>query len=54
MKRQPRIDDIGDAELIAFVLWCRLNDERIVSMPDLVRTVLKAYAGARTGKKVAA
>jgi hypothetical protein len=45
VKRHPRIDDLSDESLLAFVLWCRLNDDRITSMPDLVRRVLHAYAG---------
>jgi hypothetical protein len=53
MKRYPRIDDLTDDALMAFVLWCRLNDERITSMPDLCRTVLKAYA-KHPGRKAAA
>jgi len=47
MKRQPRLDDLSDEGLLAFVQWCRLNDARITAMPGLCRAVLHAYAGAQ-------
>jgi hypothetical protein len=47
-KRNPRIDDMTDEELMCFVRWCRDNDERITQLPDLCRRVLKAYAGVRS------
>ena len=47
-KRNPRIDDMTDEQLMCFVQWCRLNDDRIVELPELCRRVLKAYAGVRS------
>lgn len=45
-RREPRIDDLTDAELIAFVTWCRWNAPEFVSDPATVRRVLHAYVGA--------
>lgn len=54
MKRNPRIDDLSNENLLCFVQWCRLNDDRITSMPDLCRNVLKAYAQPAPKPKAAA
>lgn len=46
---QRIIDKITDDRLVAFVHWCRLNDERLTDDPLLVRGVLAAYMAEPKG-----
>lgn len=36
-----------EADLVAFVLWCRLNPEEIVTNPVIARRVFYAYTRTR-------